>query len=111
MTAALRDLAHRTTVFAASGNHDLDGRDEEGEKVARWMRPLARDGVHVDYTSAVMGDDLVTVCPWWDGPRARGGPRRLPGADRGAPSPAVDLGPPRPARRLAARVGRPPGVG
>ena len=71
VTAALRDLARRTTVFTASGNHDLDGRDEEGEKVARWMRPLARDGVHVDYTSAVMGDDLVTVCPWWDGPRAR----------------------------------------
>ena len=51
VTAALRGLLHRTTVFAASGNHDLDSRSEE-EKVARWMRPLARDGVHVDYTSA-----------------------------------------------------------
>ena len=35
------------------------------------MRPLARNGVHVDYTSVALGDDLVTVCPWWDGPLAR----------------------------------------
>ena len=38
VTAALRDLARRTSVFVASGNHDLDGRDEAGEKTARWMR-------------------------------------------------------------------------
>jgi len=60
VTAALRDLAHHTTLFAASGNHDLDSR-AEGEKVARWMRPLARNGVHVDYTSVALGDDLGTV--------------------------------------------------
>lgn len=71
VTAALRDLARRTTLFVASGNHDLDGRDQAGEKVARWMRPLAHDGVHGDFTSQPVGDDLVTVCPWWDGPLAR----------------------------------------
>jgi Icc-related predicted phosphoesterase len=71
VTAALRDLAGRTTLFVASGNHDLDGRDEAGEKAARWMRPLARSGVHGDLTSLDLGDDLVTVCPWWDGPQAR----------------------------------------
>ena len=69
--AALRGLAQRTTVFAASGNHDLDGRDAAGEKTARWMVHLDALGVHGDYTSVPMGDDLVTVCPWWDGPRAR----------------------------------------
>jgi Icc-related predicted phosphoesterase len=71
VTTALRDLARRTTLFVASGNHDLDGRDEAGEKAARWMRPLARGGVHGDFTSLAVGDDLVTVCPWWDGPLAR----------------------------------------
>ena len=69
--AALRRLAGATTVFAASGNHDLDGRDAAGEKAARWMAPLAADGVHVDLETVPLGDDLVTVCPWWDGPRAR----------------------------------------
>ena len=30
VTAALRALAGETAVFAASGNHDLDGRDAGG---------------------------------------------------------------------------------
>ncbi|MDT7581661.1 MAG: hypothetical protein QOK35_2925 [Pseudonocardiales bacterium] len=71
VAAALRALAGETAVFAASGNHDLDGRDAAGEKAARWMAPLAACGVHGDSTSALLGDDLVTVCPWWDGPQAR----------------------------------------
>jgi Icc-related predicted phosphoesterase len=69
--AALRELAGETTVFVASGNHDLDGRDEAGEKVAHWTAPLGAIGVHSDYSSVPLGDDLVTVCPWWDGPRAQ----------------------------------------
>lgn len=71
VTAALRALAGETVVFAASGNHDLDGRDAAGEKAARWMASLPACGVHGDSTSALLGEDLVTVCPWWDGPRAR----------------------------------------
>jgi Icc-related predicted phosphoesterase len=69
--AALRELAGETTVFVASGNHDLDGRDEAGEKVAHWMAQFGVIGVHGDYSSVPLGDDLVTVCPWWDGPRAQ----------------------------------------
>ena len=71
VTAALRALAGETVLFAASGNHDLDGRDAAGEKAARWMAPLGTWGVHGDSTSLLLGDDLVTVCPWWDGPQAR----------------------------------------
>jgi Icc-related predicted phosphoesterase len=69
--AALRELARRTVLFVASGNHDLDGRDAAGEKAARWMAPLPGLGVHADLTSVCLGDDIVTVCPWWDGPHAR----------------------------------------
>ena len=69
--AALRELAGETTVFVASGNHDLDGRDDAGEKVAHWMAQFGAIGVHGDYSSVPLGDDLVTVCPWWDGPRAK----------------------------------------
>ena len=42
-----------------------------GRRRARWMAPLPADGVHVDCTTVPLGDDLVTVCPWWDGPRTR----------------------------------------
>jgi Icc-related predicted phosphoesterase len=69
--AALRRLAEVTVLFAASGNHDLDGRDAAGERAARWMAPLAAAGVHVDLQTVPLGADLVTVCPWWDGPTAR----------------------------------------
>ena len=55
----------------ASGNHDLDGRDDAGEKVAHWMAQFGAIGVHGDYSTVPLGDDLVTVCPWWDGPRAK----------------------------------------
>ena len=46
--AALRELAGETTVFVASGNHDLDGRDDAGEKVAHWMAQFGAIGVHDD---------------------------------------------------------------
>lgn len=72
VSTALRALADETVVLVASGNHDLDGRDAAGEKVARWMAPLARAGVHVDRESVDLHGDLITVCPWWDGPQARG---------------------------------------
>lgn len=69
--AALRELAGQTAVFVASGNHDLDGRDDAGEKTARWMAQFGAIGVHGDYSTVALGDDLVTVCPWWDGPQAK----------------------------------------
>jgi Icc-related predicted phosphoesterase len=71
VSTALRALAEETVLLAASGNHDLDARDAVGEKVARWMAPLDRDGVHVDGQSLLLHDVLFTVCPWWDGPRSR----------------------------------------
>src|SRR6478736_1859417 len=37
LTNYLGLLAARTTVFAASGNHDLDGPGQHGEQVASWL--------------------------------------------------------------------------
>jgi 3',5'-cyclic AMP phosphodiesterase CpdA len=34
----LGQLAERTTVLAASGNHDLDGPGPHGEQMAAWLR-------------------------------------------------------------------------
>ena len=67
----LGQLAERTTVLAASGNHDLDGPAHHGEQVARWLRKLTHDGLHVDGSSVDIGDTRFTVCPWWDGSLTR----------------------------------------
>jgi len=71
LTNYLGLLAERTAVFAASGNHDLDGPGAHGEQVASWLRPSGQDTLHVDGTSVDFGDTRFTVCPWWDGPITR----------------------------------------
>jgi Icc-related predicted phosphoesterase len=67
----LERLAGRGPTLVCSGNHDLTGRDEAGEKAARWMDRLGDLGVVGDGSSVMMGDALFTVCPWWDGPIGR----------------------------------------
>jgi Icc-related predicted phosphoesterase len=71
VTAALKNLGARTLVLCASGNHDLDGRDLAGEKVAGWLKAAKADGVHLDGESLVVAGNLFTICPWWDGPIGR----------------------------------------
>jgi len=67
----LRRVHERTTLLVSSGNHDLTSRDEAGEKVAPWMAQLRRLGIACDGAGLEVQDSLLTVCPWWDGPRAR----------------------------------------
>ena len=64
-------LAERTTVLAASGNHDLDGPGAHGEQVAAWLRRSDHAALHVDGMSVDVGETRFTVCPWWDGPISR----------------------------------------
>jgi len=64
-------LRAKTRVITCSGNHDLDSRDEHGEKTARWVSDVTHEGVPTDGESYRLGDDLITICPWWDGPLAR----------------------------------------
>src|ERR1700749_3765981 len=61
-------LASRTRVILCSGNHDLDERNAEGEKIARWVGDVGALGIACDGDSLTIGDTLFTVCPWWDGP-------------------------------------------
>ena len=61
-------MAERTRVVVCSGNHDLDGRSTQGEKIARWVGDLRQLGVACDGDSLMVGETLFTVCPWWDGP-------------------------------------------
>jgi len=67
----LKRLAGRTTTLVGSGNHDLTGRDEHGEKAPTWLAAANEFGVVTDYQSTFLGDTLVSVCPFWDGPIGR----------------------------------------
>lgn len=62
-------LREKTGVVICSGNHDLDARSPEGEKISRWIREVP--GVVTDGQSFSVGDTLFTVCAWWDGPLER----------------------------------------
>lgn len=67
----LQRVARTTRLVVSSGNHDLDRRDAEGERIAAWMERVRRLGVPTDGDSLAVDDTLVTICPWWDGPKAR----------------------------------------
>ena len=58
-------------VAISSGNHDLTGPDRHGEQAAMWLAEARAAGVPTDGDSLWIGDTLVTICPWWDGPRGR----------------------------------------
>lgn len=61
----------KARLITCSGNHDLDSRDGNGEKVARWIRDFRHRDVPADDESVTIGDTLFTICPWWDGPLTR----------------------------------------
>jgi hypothetical protein len=66
-------LSATTRVILCSGNHDLDDRSPEGEKISRWIREVRELGIACDGDSLTIGDTLFTVCPWWDGPLVKQG--------------------------------------
>jgi Icc-related predicted phosphoesterase len=66
-------LRARTRLVICSGNHDLDAKNEAGEKTAKWLGAAHNEGVLSDGESFILDQTLFTVCPWWDGPIARAG--------------------------------------
>jgi hypothetical protein len=64
----LQRLKACTQLIVSSGNHDLDTRNEEGEKIAGWMRRVRALGIPTDGDTTTLGGTLITICPWWDGP-------------------------------------------
>lgn len=67
----VRKLADLTSVLVCSGNHDLTGRNDHGEKHAPWIEQAGVAGATVDWETLEHDDVRVTVCPWWDGPATR----------------------------------------
>lgn len=66
-----RRIAAQTRLIVSSGNHDLDRRDKDGEKVAAWMNQVRALGATADGQSSDFGDAYLSVCAWWDGPIAK----------------------------------------
>jgi Icc-related predicted phosphoesterase len=58
-------------VAVSSGNHDLTGPDAQGEQAALWLAEARAAGVPTDGDSLLLGNTLITICPWWDGPAGR----------------------------------------
>lgn len=68
----LQRLARTTRLVVSSGNHDLDRRDAAGERIPAWIERVRRLGVPTDGDTLELDAARVTICPWWDGPAARG---------------------------------------
>jgi predicted MPP superfamily phosphohydrolase len=85
MLRYLHHLAEKTRVIDCSGNHDLDARDTNGEKFARWIRKADASGVFTDGASLNFDGTLFTVCPWWDGPHNRDAVGKLLARDAAKP--------------------------
>lgn len=64
----LTRIQAKTRLVVSSGNHDLDHRNAEGERVAAWIDARRFPGIAVDGHYLAIGDTAITVCPWWDGP-------------------------------------------
>src|SRR5207244_9113012 len=57
-------LSGMTRVILCSGNHDLDERSAEGEKIARWIGEVRELGLACDGDSFASVDTFFTVWPW-----------------------------------------------
>ncbi len=67
----LRKLAEQTRLIVCSGNHDLNARNSGGERMPDWLADLGAPEITVDGERTWLGDTLVSVFPWWDGPDAK----------------------------------------
>ena len=68
----LHELRDKTLLLVSSGNHDGDSGNAADESVARWLSEAKTERMVVDNESVLVGEVLITVCPWWDGQLSRG---------------------------------------
>lgn len=64
----LTRIQAKTRLLVSSGNHDLDRRNRDGERVSAWISRNRLPGVAVDGDFIQIEDVAITICPWWDGP-------------------------------------------
>lgn len=71
MEKYLSRLREQTRVLVSSGNHDCDARSGTDEAVCKWLHDVKAGELFVDGDSVEIGGNLITICPWWDGPESR----------------------------------------
>ena len=79
-------LAAKTRVMICSGNHDLEERSAEGEKIAAWIGTVRELGIAADGDDLLIGETLFSICPWWDGPLVKAAIQRQLDAAAGLPA-------------------------
>jgi len=67
----LARLSQQQRLLVSSGNHDGDARSAADESVCHWLHDLRASQMFVDGDCVELGDTLITICPWWDGPVSR----------------------------------------
>jgi Icc-related predicted phosphoesterase len=72
--ARLREL---TQVLVSSGNHDCNVQSDTGEYVCQWLHDAKAGRMFVDGDTVEIAGNLITICPWWDGPVSRGNVEKL----------------------------------
>lgn len=64
-------ICRQKPLLVSSGNHDGDTRSAANESICNWLHDLKDGQLFVDGDSVEIGDVLITICPWWDGPVSR----------------------------------------
>jgi len=64
-------ICEQTRLLVSSGNHDGDARSAANESICQWLHAVKGGRLFVDGESVALGDTLITICPWWDGPESR----------------------------------------
>ena len=67
----LSRLSQQKRLLVCSGNHDGDARSAADESICNWLRDSKTGELYVDGDHVELGDLLITICPWWDGPVSR----------------------------------------
>jgi Icc-related predicted phosphoesterase len=67
----LTRIRQDTRILVSSGNHDGDSRNAADESVSQWIKDARGRGLFADGDSLEISGNLVTICPWWDGPSTR----------------------------------------
>ena len=101
-------LTAKTQLLVCAGNHDLDARDETGEKVSRWVLGARGCGVPCDGDSLIFLGYPIHDLPmvgWANGSRYD---RNVIGSGRQKEAKALDLGSSRTTSQLSHELGRCP---
>lgn len=77
LRASFAAIARKSPLLVSSGNHDLNARNDAGEKTADWLAAARDAALAVDGDTLELNGTLFTICPWWDGPQARAAVERL----------------------------------